>query len=127
MAHRGLDEVDVQSHWKYPDRPTSLEARWARVAQTAPVNAAYEAHVAATAQESIARQFRNDELIHSFAKSRISPDHPIQTWEAELFLHPIHQQTGPRAQYPGDNGLLSVSQRGAYYDRVAPVRGRGWK
>jgi hypothetical protein len=119
-----FDELEVPSSDKFPTRPSGFAARWALVWKTAPQNAAYEAHVAATADMSERRTFRMDEQVHAFARSRSSNDNVMSTYRAEGLVAPIHQQMGPNAHLPTNNGVLSVSDRAAYYDTVAPVYGR---
>ncbi len=106
---------------KLPDKASSLAERsyWAQV--NMPRNAAHLTQIALAADKGEKYQFRSDELIHGFARSRTDANNPVQTWRAELFIQPVHNQTGPNAQYPDDMSRYISNQRITRYQQIAPV------
>lgn len=110
----------LQTH-KIADKRTSLRER-ARIAYASmPENLAHMQLVAREADMSEKRLFASDEMIHGFARSRISDYNPVQRWNAELFARPVHQQTGMWAHQPTDRKYNGQDQRYAAYADMAPA------
>lgn len=104
---------------KLPDRSSSLARRAIDAQRNMPQNAAHVLQLARVADESVRFQFRSDDVIHGFARSRTACNNPMQQWHAELAVHPQHWPT----QRPTHNERLVRDARMAVYDQVSPVAG----
>lgn len=109
--------------YKLPDKSSSLAERAYFAQVNMPQNAAHYTQLALAADKSVKYQFRSDETVHGFARSRTDADNPVQTWRAELLVHPQHHQAGPRGQQPDDNARYVTDQRIAHYSQMSPVAG----
>lgn len=103
----------------YPRKSRSLQERALAAQQMMPQNIAHMGQIAATADSSVKRQLRSDDLIHGFAKSKSQCGNPLNNWRAELLVQPLHWPV----QRPMDIGRDVQSQRIALYSQRAPVNG----
>jgi hypothetical protein len=112
-----MELFGVESQCKLADKPRSFAGRVQQALEQMPQSIAQYQTIALAVDRSQKYAFVSDENVHSFARSRASPDNVMQSFRSEGFLQP--QQFV--VQKPMQNGFTSRDQRATQYDLVQPV------
>lgn len=112
---------DVESQCKLPVKPRDFGERAKQAIEQMPNSTAQHYVVSVAVDRSLKYAFVADENVHSFARSRASPDNVMQNYRGENFLQPQQWVI----QKPMQNGFAVRDQRAVQYDLVQPV-GCGW-
>jgi len=79
---------DVETQCKLPDKPRSFSGRVQQALELMPDSTAQHYGISLAVDKSLKYAFVSDENVHSFARSRASPDNVMQNYRGENFLQP---------------------------------------
>lgn len=108
---------DVETQCKLPDKPRSFSNRVRQALSILPDSTAHHYGISLAVDKSLKYAYVSDENVHSFARSRASPDNVMQNYRGENFLQPQQWVV----QKPMQNAFSGRDQRLAQYDLVQPV------
>lgn len=112
-----MELFGVETQCKIADKPRSFAGRVQQALEQMPQSIAQYQTISLAVDKSQKYAFIADESVHSFSRSRASPDNVMQSFRGENFLQPMQWVV----QKPMANGFTSRDQRSAQYDLVQPV------